>query len=93
MRVVSLLFLIFLVATGRAIADRDQTLFQLAAGESLESVSLFLQALQHSISKEGDGRVTQTTPDGESLLHLSCIRGQPEKIAALLAANADPNYR
>ena len=68
--------------------DLDQVLFEAASSESEES----RDTLMHAIT-ERDGDANAHTHEGESVLHLACIRGDVEKVKLLLEYGADPNYR
>lgn len=63
-------------------------LFEEAASSSSESIENLKVLLTNP-----DVDVNAITENGESLLHLACIRGIKEKIQLLLAYGADPNFR
>ena len=68
--------------------DLNQVLFEAASSESEESIN----TLRHAIAERG-GDANARTNEGESVLHLACIRGDVEKVKLLLEYGADPNYR
>ena len=68
--------------------DLDQVLFEAASSESEESTD----TLRHAITERG-GDANAHTHEGESVLHLACIRGNVEKIKLLLEYGAEPNFR
>ena len=81
-------FVVVFLLTMQILANEDESEFyKVAASETDDSNRL------EDLISDGWVTVNKLTGGGESALHLACIYGAPNKIASLLKAGADPNYR
>eukprot|EP01134_Creolimax_fragrantissima_P005849 CFRG5849T1 len=71
-----------------------EEIISLAAQKSEESSHKLVSIFDQCESPDETVRLANAiTEEGESVLHLACIWGSVEKVTALLAAGADPNFR
>ena len=70
-----------------AFSTRNNKFLVSAGDEKSDSVVM----LEELISEGAD--IMALTEEGESALHLACVWDHPQKVAVLLSAGADPNFR